>query len=193
MKRTPILFSAVLGAGGPGLTFGANGPVSETPAAAPAQALADHSDCACKEAPAAPQPAKCKFGLEDGHPVAGRPQCEEICTHYFDGVPDIIYCAKHAACFPAASVKLLPHLDPVLENKLWRQKLDALLQEIKGSDRKSRHRSLAITHLEDVIMRLGMDMKDLKEAGLSDAPSPYPNSYDPSNKVVDKTADGLKL
>jgi hypothetical protein len=32
-----------------------------------------------------------------------------------------------------------------------------------------------------------MDLKDM------DTPTPYPNSYNPANTVIDKTADGLKL
>jgi hypothetical protein len=36
-------------------------------------------------------------------------------------------------------------------------------------------------------MWLGMDLKRLYE------PNPYPNSYNPSNTVVEPTADGLKL
>lgn len=75
----------------------------------------------------------------------------------------------------------------VVENKQWRKDLDAVLQQIKVSERKSRNRSLSITHLEDSIMRLGMDLKDLNE------PSPYPNSYNPTNTIIEPTADGLKL
>lgn len=81
----------------------------------------------------------------------------------------------------------------VVESKKWRQDLDTILQSLKTSDRKSRNRSLAITHLEDVIMRLGMDLKDMKEEGLTDEPNPYPNSYNPENGIVEPTADGLKL
>lgn len=75
----------------------------------------------------------------------------------------------------------------VVENKSFRVELDNVLQRLKQSPRKSRNRSLCITHLEDSIMRLGMDMKEL------DTPNPYPNSYNPENTVVDPTADGLKL
>lgn len=76
---------------------------------------------------------------------------------------------------------------PIIENKTWRKALDFTLQEIKGAVRKSANRTLAFRHLEDCIMRLGMDLKDLGE------PNPYPNSYSPENKVIDPTADGLKL
>lgn len=86
----------------------------------------------------------------------------------------------------------LPHCD-VVDSKQWRKDLDLILQKIKESSRKSRNRSLAITHLEDSIMRLGMDLKDMKEEGLSDAPNPYPNSYNPENAIIEPTADGLKL
>lgn len=75
----------------------------------------------------------------------------------------------------------------IIQNKDWRKRLDVILQEIKEAQRKSRHRSLSITHLEDSIMRLGMDLKDLA------APDPYPNSKNPANTTVEPTADGLKM
>lgn len=86
----------------------------------------------------------------------------------------------------------LPHCD-VVDSKQFRKDLDIILQEIKGSTRKSRNRSLTVTHLEDAIMRLGMDLKDMKEEGLSDEPNAYPNSYKPENGIIEPTADGLKL
>jgi len=55
------------------------------------------------------------------------------------------------------------------------------------SIRVSRERSLAITKIQEAIMWLGMDLKDMG------TPSPYPNSYNPANTIVDPTADGLKL
>lgn len=75
----------------------------------------------------------------------------------------------------------------VIENKQWRVELDNVLQKIKQAERKSRERSLVVTKLQETIMWLGMDLKDLAE------PNPYPNSYNPQNTIVDKTADGLKL
>lgn len=75
----------------------------------------------------------------------------------------------------------------IVENKTFRVELDGILQRMKASMRISRQRTLAIDHLEDTIMRLGMDLKELN------TPNPYPNSYDPSNLIVDPTADGLKL
>lgn len=75
----------------------------------------------------------------------------------------------------------------VVEDKTWRVSLDKTLQEIKTST-KSRERSLVITKLQEAIMWLGMDMKELAVT-----PNPYPNSYNPSNVIVEKTADGLKL
>jgi hypothetical protein len=41
--------------------------------------------------------------------------------------------------------------------------------------------------LEDAVMRLGMCMKAVG------TPTPYPNSYNPDNAIVEPTADGLKL
>ena len=75
----------------------------------------------------------------------------------------------------------------IVENKELRVELDSVLQKVKSSSRKSRERSIVITKLQEAIMWLGMDLKDLGNE------NPYPNSYDASNSIVDKTADGLKL
>ena len=87
------------------------------------------------------------------------------------------------------------------DTKQWRKDLDAVLQSIKrGSDTKrevltsedhpraSRERSLAVTKLQEAIMWLGMDLKDIGET-----PNPYPHSYDPASPVIEPTSDGLKL
>src|SRR5262245_23647813 len=74
----------------------------------------------------------------------------------------------------------------IIEDKELRKALDEQLQRLKSSW-TSRNRALAITHLEDTIMRLGMDLKELGTE------NPYPNSYDPTNTKVDPTADGLKM
>lgn len=58
--------------------------------------------------------------------------------------------------------------DRIAETKQFRKDLDEVLQRIKASTRTSRNRSLSITHLEDSIMRLGMDLKELGD------PNPYP-------------------
>ena len=75
----------------------------------------------------------------------------------------------------------------IVETKELRVTLDSVLQRVKGSERKSRERSLVVTKLQEAIMWLGMDLKELGTT------SPYPNSYKPENTVVDPTADGLKL
>lgn len=90
-----------------------------------------------------------------------------------------------------AAMKHGPTADVVTEanikaNKYLRQQLDVSLQRLK-SLKPSRNRALSITHLEDSIMRLGMDLKDMNQ------PNPYPNSYNPANVIVDKTADNLTL
>lgn len=71
-------------------------------------------------------------------------------------------------------------------NKYLRQAFDGQLQKLKGLS-GSRERSLAITKIQEGIMWLGMDLKRLNE------PNPYPNSYNPDNVIVEKTADNLKL
>lgn len=76
----------------------------------------------------------------------------------------------------------------VIENKRWRQQLDAILQDIKGTVRKSRERSLLVTKMQEAIMWAGMDLK-----ALNDGRTIYPDSYDTSNTHVAPTADGLKM
>lgn len=78
-------------------------------------------------------------------------------------------------------------VDFVIEDKTLRKALDSQLQILKNSPRKSRERSISITKLQESIMWLGMDLKELNE------PNPYPNSKDQSNTIIEKTADGLKL
>ncbi len=96
---------------------------------------------------------------------------------------------------PSLSISMLPPVQAeIVLNKQLRQDLDEILQVLKASN-GSRHRSLAITHLEDVIMRLGMDCKVRNESlpPAERAPSPYPSSYDPKTAHVEPTADHLKL
>ena len=94
----------------------------------------------------------------------------------------------------------------VTDSKQFRKDLDEILQRLKAvtvsspfmlvtgeRPRTSRHRDLAIQHLEDAIMRLGMDLKVMREQGLTDEPSPYPESYNPDSATVEKTAGGLQL
>lgn len=85
--------------------------------------------------------------------------------------------------------------DAVSQTKQFRKDLDGILQHLKLSSihggphpcRASRERSLAVTKIQEAIMWLGMDLKDIGES------NPYPNSYNPASPVIDPTADGLKL
>lgn len=77
---------------------------------------------------------------------------------------------------------------PTADTKQWRKELDETLQKIKTSDRQSRERSLAVTKIQEAVMWLGMDLKDIGET-----PNPYPHSYDPASPVIEPTADGLRL
>lgn len=79
-----------------------------------------------------------------------------------------------------------PFDSEIVANKELRRDLDGQLQKLKSLP-PSRERALSITKLQESIMWLGMDLKRLNE------PNPYPNSKDPSNAIVEKTADGLKL
>ena len=84
------------------------------------------------------------------------------------------------------------------QTKQLRKDLDDVLQSLKKASapccppgqfvRSSRERSIAITKLQEVIMWLGMDLKDIGET-----PNPYPQSYNPESPIVEPTADGIKL
>lgn len=93
-----------------------------------------------------------------------------------------------ACCEHVESVKARKDA-AIIETKKLRVEFDGSLQNLRKAmcNRSSRERSIAVTKLQEAIMWLGMDLKDL------DAPTPYPNSYNPTNTIVDKTADGLKL
>jgi hypothetical protein len=89
----------------------------------------------------------------------------------------------------------------IAQTKQLRKELDQVLQNLRRDSefyytgirmplhpvRSSRERSLAMTKIQEAIMWLGMDLKDLG------TPNPYPQSYNPESPVVDPTADGLKL
>jgi predicted phosphoadenosine phosphosulfate sulfurtransferase len=86
--------------------------------------------------------------------------------------------------------------------KQFRKEADELLQRMKDHNRNlgqhtdmaaddiweamAQH-TLSIRDLESCIMRQGMALKYIG------TPNPYPNSKDPSNTIVEPTADGLKL
>lgn len=75
----------------------------------------------------------------------------------------------------------------IIESKQFRKSLDEILQQLKESGRKSRERSISVTKLQESIMWLGMDLKEMN------TPNPYPQSYNPENTQIEPTADGLKL
>lgn len=75
----------------------------------------------------------------------------------------------------------------ITQTKQFRKDLDAILQNLKSAGRKSRERSISITKLQEAIMWLGMDLKEMN------TPNPYPESYNPDNTQIEPTADGLKL
>jgi len=86
----------------------------------------------------------------------------------------------------------------IIEDKQLRQWLDTTLQKLKAMDHKSRERSLAkiqeamrslaATKIQEAIMWLGMDLKEL--AG---GVSCYKHGYDPQSTKVDPPPDGVKL
>lgn len=92
--------------------------------------------------------------------------------------------------------------EAIIAAKTFRKDADELLQRMKDHYEKcvavcvedadddvevDRHQTLSIEALENCIMRQGMVLKYIGN------PNPYPNSKDPSNTVVEPTADGLKL
>lgn len=75
----------------------------------------------------------------------------------------------------------------IMETKQFRKDLDAVLQRLKDSPKRSDDRKESMKKIVEAIMWLGMDLKGMN------TPNPYPDSYDPSNTRVAPTADGLKL
>ena len=74
----------------------------------------------------------------------------------------------------------------IVETKECRVAIDGVLQKVKKL-KDSREVALSITKLQEAVMWLGMSLKAIGE------PSPYVNSYNPANTIIDPTADGLKL
>ena len=74
----------------------------------------------------------------------------------------------------------------VIETKHLRKDIDPLLQRVKDLP-QSLERDHVIMKLSEGVMWLGMNLKRLNE------PNPYPNSRNPSNTIIEPTADGLKL
>jgi hypothetical protein len=70
--------------------------------------------------------------------------------------------------------------------KQSRVNLDKELQLLKKLT-SSREVSISITKLQESIMWLGMNLKELNEE------NPYPHSYNPENTNISATADNLKL
>jgi hypothetical protein len=98
----------------------------------------------------------------------------------------------------------------IITSKLFRQQADQLLQQMKvqrlellachSIDAKEgdperfldpreviAQHTLSIRDLESCIMRQGMALKYIG------TPTPYPHSKDPTNTIVEPTADGLKM
>jgi hypothetical protein len=91
----------------------------------------------------------------------------------------------------------------IIAAKTFRKEADELLQRMKDHKEEMRENMdfgvcvdageviaqhiLSIRVLESCIMRQGMALKYIGN------PNPYPDSKDPSNTVVNPTADGLKL
>ena len=80
----------------------------------------------------------------------------------------------------------------IIEIKSLRRDTDAIIQRVKALP-KSRETSLVVTHLQEGVMWLGMELKRINEETPGAVENPYPNSKDPSNAKIDPTADGLKL
>lgn len=87
----------------------------------------------------------------------------------------------------------------IILDKELRRDIDATIQRLRGpkqedSDhRRSAERTLALRKLQEAVMWLGMDLKAINEESPGSIENPYPNSKDPSNTIIDATADGLKL
>ncbi len=82
--------------------------------------------------------------------------------------------------------------DQIIANKSIRRDIDAIIQRVKSLP-PSRERSLSVTKLQEGVMWMGMDLKRINEETPGAVADPYPNSKDPSNTIIEPTADNLKL
>jgi hypothetical protein len=103
----------------------------------------------------------------------------------------------------------MPNESAIADTKQFRKDLDQVLQTLKkASDhtdqpskgispvpgaRSSRSRSIAVTKIQEAIMWLGMDLKEINEEEPGASPNPYPQSFNPESPAIEPTADGLKL
>lgn len=79
------------------------------------------------------------------------------------------------------------HKDTEIRNtKQCRKDIDVCLQKVKQLN-NSREVSISITKLQEAIMWLGMNLKQLN------CDNPYPESYNPNNNIVEPTSDNLKM
>jgi len=74
----------------------------------------------------------------------------------------------------------------IIDTKQLRKDIDGVIQNVRALP-PGRETSLVITKLQEGLMWLGMNLKQLGNA------NPYPHSRDTSNTTVDPTDDGLKL
>jgi len=79
----------------------------------------------------------------------------------------------------------------IVLTKELRRDIDVQIQKVK-SLKPSRELSITITKLQEGVMWLGMELKRVNDT-TGFCTNPYPNSKDPSNTIIEKTADGLKL
>lgn len=74
----------------------------------------------------------------------------------------------------------------ICNTKQCRKDIDVCLQKVKQLDTSSEV-SVAIMKLQEAIMWLGMNLKQLN------CDNPYPESYNPNNSIVEPTSDNLKM
>lgn len=82
--------------------------------------------------------------------------------------------------------------EQIVAVKELRRDIDAIIQRIKALP-GSPERTLSFRKAQEAVMWLGMDLKRIAESGEASVANPYPHSKDPTNTIIDKTADGLKL
>ena len=84
------------------------------------------------------------------------------------------------------SIKFMDVNEEIKNTKQCRKDIDEIIQKVKGLN-KSRETSLAITKLQEAVMWLGMNLKELGSI------NPYPESKNPDNTIIHPTADNLKF
>lgn len=98
---------------------------------------------------------------------------------------------KAAPVPPSPPVAEPQAMNDIVRTKTLRGKIDDCIQEARKLS-PCAEVSTSVRKLQEGVMWLGMNLKRIGDAS-GFGKSPYPNSKDPTNEIIDKTADNLRF